>query len=86
MRLGSLLPLGVDADDTAHGTGETNEAVVKANEAQGRGRDSEIAQVGEELEVAGGSLATTREAVSILVTIKRLRNRNRSKWLRMLTS
>lgn len=55
-RLGRLLPLGVNADQAAEGAGEADEAIVKGDPAQGRGGDGEVAEVAEELEVAGGSL------------------------------
>ncbi|POR38113.1 Uncharacterized protein TPAR_01686, partial [Tolypocladium paradoxum] len=41
---GSLLPLGVDADQAAEGTGQADEAVVKVGEAQGGGGHSEIGE------------------------------------------
>lgn len=54
---GDLLPLVVHADQTAQGTGETNEAVVETSPAEGRRGNGEIAEVRDELELASGSLA-----------------------------
>jgi hypothetical protein len=51
-----LLPLGADADDTADGTGNADEAIVELGEAEGSKGDGEVAAVGEELEAAGGAL------------------------------
>lgn len=54
--LGRLAPLVVDADQTGGGTGETDEAVVETDPAEGRDGVGQVAEIGEELELAGGSL------------------------------
>lgn len=58
--LGRLLPLGVDADQAADGTGDTDNTIVEACPAQrGRG-DGQVTDVGEELEAAGGAFPAER--------------------------
>ena len=44
-RLRRLAPLGPDTDQTAEGTGKTDDAVVEVGEADGGGGDSKISQV-----------------------------------------
>ena len=51
-----LLPLGIDAKYAAQGTGQTDDSVVKAYPAEGRGGNGQVGQVGDELKPAGGSL------------------------------
>ncbi|PNY23105.1 Uncharacterized protein TCAP_06944 [Tolypocladium capitatum] len=43
--LGGLVPLGVDADQTAEGAGQADEAIVKVGEAQGGAGHDEIGEV-----------------------------------------
>lgn len=52
-----LAPLGPHADQTADGTGDTDQAVVEGQDAQGGGWGGEIAQVGDELYPGGGALS-----------------------------
>ena len=47
----------MDADQTAHGTGQADETIVERGPAQARRRDGEIAEVREELELARFPLA-----------------------------
>ena len=60
-----LLPLGVDANQTAEGAGKTDEAVVKVGEAQGRGGHGEVGEVGEQLELADVSLPARRVSLEL---------------------
>ena len=55
-RLGSLLPLQVDTDQTAEGTSKTDEAVVEAGPAESGGGNCKIAKIGQELKLAGSAL------------------------------
>lgn len=64
VHLSSLLPLAVHADQTAQSTGETNEAVVEAGPAEGRRGNGKVAEVRDDLELAGGSF-TGRRLVSL---------------------
>ena len=52
-----LLPLRVDSDQTADGAGQAHKAVVERGPCQRRGGNGQVAEVGEELKLAGGSLA-----------------------------
>lgn len=47
-----LLPYAVEADQTADRAGKTDNAVVEVDKAEGGGRNSQIAQVGDELELS----------------------------------
>lgn len=57
MQSGSVLPLGDHADDTAQGSGETDDAVVEGEPAQAGAGNADIAEITEELLSAGGALA-----------------------------
>lgn len=54
--LGSLLPLAVDADGTAQGTEQTDNAVVKGDPAESGDGNGNIAEIAEELRLASGAL------------------------------
>jgi hypothetical protein len=47
--LRGLLPLKVNADDTASSTSQTDDAVVEPNPSESRQRDSQVAEVREQL-------------------------------------
>jgi uncharacterized membrane protein YccC len=66
--LRSLLPLQVDADQRAQGTRQTNEAIIKGNQAEGRQRDRQIAQVRSQLQLAGRALTTSSTPSAIATT------------------
>lgn len=52
-----LLPLAVDTDKTAKGTGQTDDAVVQeADPAETGDGNADIAKVAEELLLGGGAL------------------------------
>lgn len=56
-RLSSLLPLGVDADDTAQGTSKTDNAVIEEGNPSETGDGNEdIAKIAEELLLGGSAL------------------------------
>lgn len=62
LRLRSLSPLAVNANGTAQGTGEADEAVVKVGPAEAGCGDGEIGEIGQELELAGSTLTTTNKS------------------------
>lgn len=51
-----LLPLAVDADQTADGSGDTDNAIVKVDPGERRERNGQVAQVRDELRLAGSAL------------------------------
>jgi len=55
-RLCGLLPLAPYANERAHGTCQTDEAVIKVGPAQSRGRCGDVAKVSEELQLADRAL------------------------------
>lgn len=55
-----LLPLRHQADQTADSAGNTDDAVVKVDPAEGRGRHSQIAEVRDELQLTGRPLTVTK--------------------------
>lgn len=57
---GRLLPYRHQTDQTADGAGNTDDAVVKVDPSECRGGDSQIAQVGDELQLAGRPLTVTK--------------------------
>jgi len=48
----SLLPHAVEADQTADRAGKTDDAVVEVDKAESAGRNSQIAQIGDQLELS----------------------------------
>lgn len=62
--LGSLLPLAVDADGTAEGTEQTNDAVVKGYPSEGGDWDGDITEIAEELCLAGGAFKSDALALN----------------------
>jgi hypothetical protein len=50
-------------DQTADGAGNTDDAVVKVNPAECRGGNAQIAQVGDELQLAGRPFTVIRVLV-----------------------
>lgn len=55
-----LLPLRHQPDQTAHGAGNTDNAVVKVDPAEGRGGHSQIAEVRDELQLASRPLTVMK--------------------------
>lgn len=56
-RLSSLLPLGVDTDNTAQGTSKTDDAVIEEGNPSETGDGNEdIAKIAEELLLGGSAL------------------------------
>lgn len=56
MALSGLLPLCVQTNDAAQGTGETDETIIKVNKSKGGGRNSDVAYIREKLQLADVSL------------------------------
>jgi hypothetical protein len=55
--LDGLLPLRVNADYTADGSGQADEAIIEAHPVEGGRGNGQVADVGDELEAAGGSFS-----------------------------
>lgn len=53
---GRLLPLGVHANQTADGPCKTHDAVIQVDPTKRRVGHSQIAEVGDQLQLAGGAL------------------------------
>ena len=51
-----LLPLAVDADQTADSSGDTDDAIVKVDPGERRKRNGQVAEVRDELCLAGSAL------------------------------
>lgn len=69
-RLSSLLPLGVDTDDAAQGTSETDNAVIEeGNPSETGDRNEDIAKIAEELLLGGSALNGNGLALNNTLTL-----------------
>lgn len=75
--LSSLLPCAIKTDQTAERTGQTDDTVVEVEEAETAGGNSQIAQVGDELEL-GGALVPV--VMSLAIRTSFLRYQTKHTW------